>query len=242
MPHIINYDTSADVAVAAAAKAVETLNLAIAARGQATWVIAGGTSPMLAYRDLVDHCADEVDWSKVTVLIGDERCVPFDDPDCCWTQVFKVFEESPQLRQIHGIQPQTEETPEVAAAAYNAVLEGLPKGSDGLPTIDLMWVGVGEDGHTLSLFPDHPDFQLQPDVFVAPVHNSPKPPPNRITFTLKAVACVSELIVFATGAAKRQALADALNSHRLPIAIVSDTVESRGGQTTWLFDEDATAQ
>lgn len=241
MPHIISYTTNTEVAVAAAAKAVESLNLAIAARGQAIWVIAGGSSPLLAYRDLVDHYAAEVDWSKVTVLIGDERCVPFDDPDCCWTQVFAVFNESPLISKVNVLRPESDNDPETAAILYDQAVGKLPKNANGFPQIDLMWVGVGEDGHTLSLFPNHPDFAINPDTFVTAVRNSPKPPPNRISFTLKALAGVGEIVVFATGAAKRNALSEALRTHQLPIAIASDTVETNGGLATWLFDEDAMA-
>jgi len=81
MTEIRNYDTTDDVAKAAAENAVEILNLAISERGSATWVLAGGSSPLAAYKELIASFSDVVDWSKVTVLMGDERYVPLDEPD-----------------------------------------------------------------------------------------------------------------------------------------------------------------
>jgi 6-phosphogluconolactonase len=74
---------------------------------------------------------------------------------------------------------------------------------------------------------------------VIPVHNSPKPPATRITLTLHALEATSRAIIFAVGASKKEALAEALEDGRLPIAQAASRIEQYGGYVTWLFDEAA---
>lgn len=238
MPEIQTLTTPADVANAAVLDAIATLNIAIMERGQATWVLAGGSSPMAAYRQLVAEFADAVDWSKVTVLIGDERAVPMDDPDSNWGLISAVLFSSGPMASMIQLRPEAELPAEEAAERYEAVLRSLPVDKEGIPQFDLVWLGVGEDGHTLSLFPGHPDF-TPTDRLVIPIHNSPKPPSTRITLTLRALEATSRAIIFAVGAGKKAALAEAFEYGQLPIARVASHIEQHGGYVTWLFDQAA---
>src|SRR5688572_18330418 len=85
------------VAASAADDAVRVLSRAIARHGSATWVLAGGTSPLAAYRHLVAHHAESLDWSAVTVVMGDERMVPLDSPDSNWGCVLSLLRQAPGL-------------------------------------------------------------------------------------------------------------------------------------------------
>ncbi|MDQ1129979.1 6-phosphogluconolactonase [Microbacterium sp. SORGH_AS_0888] len=229
--------TAADVAAEAARDAIDTLAAAIERHGSAVWVLAGGSSPMAAYRIISSEHSDAVDWSRVHVLIGDERAVPLDDPDSNWGTIAPVLLTA-GLDAVIRLRPEVERPAEEAARRYADVLSALPATASGAPRLDLVWLGVGEDGHTLSLFPGHPDFRPT-DELVAVVHDSPKPPPTRITLTLAAMAGAQRAVVFATGAAKREALAEALAEGQLPIAVVAGRVVDAGGEVVWLFDEAA---
>jgi 6-phosphogluconolactonase len=108
-----------------------------------------------------------------------------------------------------------------------------------------MWFGIGEDGHTLSLFPHHPSlaFAQETDRLVIPVHDSPKPPADRISFSLKALEGVETAVVFISGVSKAPVIAQIANGDRsLPIVIVSQAIENAGGRVTWLIDEEALSQ
>lgn len=238
MPEIQKVTTPMDAANAAVLDAIASLSIAIEERGQATWVLAGGSSPMAAYRLLVSDYAEAIDWSKVTVVIGDERSVLVDDPDSNWGQIGSVlFSDGPTASMIQ-LRPEVELSAEDAARRYEEVLRHLPADAAGVPLFDLVWLGVGEDGHTLSLFPGHPDF-MPTEHLVIPIHNSPKPPATRITLTLHALEATSRAIIFAVGAGKKAALAEALEDGRLPIAQAATRIEQYGGYVTWLFDQAA---
>jgi 6-phosphogluconolactonase len=234
MTEIRNYKTAEDVAQAAAENAVEILQLAIETKGSASWVLAGGTSPMLAYKKLVKDFSDALDWSKVTVLMGDERMVALSHEDSNYGTVLALFDKSPELCKVKRIMPDTAVDVALAASDYAAKIA-----LESFVEFDLVWLGVGEDGHTLSLFADNAAFTEPTDEWVVPVYDSPKPPSQRITLSLKALEYVDELVIFAVGAAKQDALKLARLKRLLPISVASDVVESNGGEVRWLYDEAA---
>ncbi len=239
--NIKQFPLASDVAAEAAHSAVATLGDAIARHGRAVWVLAGGSSPMAAYRILGTDYVSSVDWSKVTVLIGDERSVPVDHPDSNWGQIAPALFDNPAFTEMEQLRPASELDAEEAARLYANVVAALPTTASGAPRLDLVWLGVGEDGHTLSLFPGHPDFRPVEEL-VIPVYDSPKPPPTRITLTLKALDGAQNTVIFATGAGKRDSLTAALSEGALPIAVVAAHVVANGGSVDWLFDEAASSR
>ena len=234
MTEIRNYKTAEDVAQAAAENAIEILQLAVELKGAASWVLAGGTSPMLAYRKIIKDFSDALDWSKVTVLIGDERMVPLSHKDSNYGTILSLFDKNVELCKVKRLIPDT--TIDVASAARDYAAKIA---LESFVEFDLVWLGVGEDGHTLSLFPGNSGFTEQTDEWVIPVYDSPKPPSERISLTLKALEYVDELVIFAVGAAKQDALKLARLKRLLPISVASDVVESNGGEVRWLYDEAA---
>jgi len=231
MTEIRNYESAVDVAEAAAENAVEILQLAIESKGSASWVLAGGTSPLLAYKKLIKDFSDALDWSKVIVLVGDERMAPLNHKDSNYGAILSLFDKSPELSKVKRIVPDT--SLDVATAAHDfenkIAVENIIE-------FDLVWIGVGEDGHTLSLFPGNSALIEPTDDWVVPVCDSPKPPSERISLSLKALENVDELVIFAVGASKQDALKEARLKRKLPIAVVADIVEENGGEVRWLYD------
>lgn len=234
MTEIRNYDTTSDVARAAAENAVEILNLALFEKGNATFVLAGGSSPLAAYKVLVKDYADAVEWDKVTLIMGDERFVSFDHPDSNWGAIEALFAKSEHLKHAQKLVPEIHETVEASAAAYEARIK-----QQNIDRFDLVWLGVGEDGHTLSLFPSNDAFTKPTDSWVIPVFDSLKPPSQRISLSLKAIEHIRELVIFATGASKKDILRTARLKRELPIAVVAETAEMNGAEVRWLYDDAA---
>lgn len=225
-----------DLAQQAAEITTRKLNVSINRYGSATWVLAGGTSPLSAYKIIAKQYIDKVDWQKVTVLIGDERCVPPNHPDSNWKQISKVLLSRLPILASNQYRPDSTLAIKDMATHYEKVLSNLPKTKNGLPRLDCLWLGIGEDGHTLSMFPGQ-EAVWKADNLVVAVYNSPKPPPERISLSLKTLGGVSSCLVLASGEAKNAVATRAQHGDMtLPITRAVHTIESAGGSVQWLMD------
>jgi 6-phosphogluconolactonase len=181
-------DTPEEVAAAAAAE------IAGAIRGGArSLVLAGGTTPRLCYEDLARL---DVPWGRVTVLFGDERCVAAAHPDSNYRMAREALLDQVAPATVHRMPGEL--GPDDGAAAYAPIVESLSP-------LDLVILGIGEDGHTVSLFPGHE--ALNAKGWAVGIRDSPKPPPERVTLTLEALRRARRVLILATGAGKAQAVA-----------------------------------
>jgi 6-phosphogluconolactonase len=235
MSSVEAFDDKQQLAQAAAKTAVDALKTAIAANGQATWVLAGGSTPLAAYQIIARDYQEAIDWSKVTLLIGDERIGPLDGPDNNWNAIEQTLTSLPTQK----LRPRSDQSAEQAAVDYEQQLDNIPKLSNGLPRFDLVWLGVGEDGHTLSLFPAHASL-LPSASLIIPVHDSPKPPAERISLSLRALQGTQVAMILASGADKHTAVSSALAGNHSPIALAVSIIETHDGKVTWFVDKAAT--
>lgn len=235
MSSVEAFDDKQQLAQAAAKAAVDALKTAIATNSQATWVLAGGSTPLAAYQIIASDYYEAIDWSKVTLLIGDERIGPLDGPDNNWHTIEQALRDLPTQK----LRPQSDQPAEQAAADYERQLDSIPKLSNGLPRFDLVWLGIGEDGHTLSLFPAHASL-LPSASLVIPVHDSPKPPADRISLSLRALQGAQAVMVLASGADKHAAVSGALAGNHSPISLAVSIIETHDGKVTWFVDKAAT--
>jgi 6-phosphogluconolactonase len=232
-----------ELAEAAARAAVADLEAAVEAHGTATWVLTGGGTPVAAYRRLAaSDLRAGVEWERIRVAMGDERCVPVTDPDSNWGQAAAALLDHVPVPASHLLRPQGELGAEAAADAYQAALAELPPAPVGAaPRLEVVWLGVGEDGHCLSLFPGRPELEVS-DRLVVGVHDSPKPPPDRVSLTLAALGGTERLLVLAAGEAKAEPVARArAGDDRLPLTRAVAAVRAAGGSVTWLLDRAAAA-
>ncbi len=240
MSSVVVQKNVAEVAAYAAEQACSVLAAAIAEHGEAVWLLAGGTAPLAAYALIAEQYRSRLDWQKVWFAIGDERCVVAASPDYNWGQIARALLNPLNIPVEHRLVPLADATAEPAASAYAAALTKLPQ-IHNMPRFDLAWFGMGEDGHTLSLFPGQPEVADR-DELVTAVHDSPKPPPDRITLTLRALAGVQNGYIVTTGDAKADAIRQVLHDRALlPVLKVAQAIENGGGTLAWLLDEAAAA-
>jgi 6-phosphogluconolactonase len=204
----------------AAERVATAIERARAARGVAHVALAGGTTPRGAY-ELLAGLID--DWTSVHLWFGDERCVPADDDDSNYAMVAQALLGSAAIApaQVHRIAG--EHDPAAAAADYERELRELvATGPTGIPALDLALLGLGEDGHTASLFPDSEALAIA-DRLCVPVIG-PKPPPQRITLTLPALRAARQIVVLAAGAGKAAAVEAVLAgpSAHVPASLLTD--------------------
>lgn len=201
-------------AEAVARHACETISdaarWAIAARGKFSLVLAGGRTPRRTYELL---CKTGQDWPAWSLYYGDERCLPQKYPD----RNSRMVENTGLARRAGHHHPIPSELgAEYAAAAYSETIRNA------LP-FDMVVLGMGEDGHTASLFPgdEWPD---QP-IAIA-VHAAPKPPSERVSLTPCALQSCREMLVLVTGESKRDALQAWRAGEPLPIAQVASVPQA----------------
>src|SRR4051812_19430206 len=206
MPVTVHRLPDADaVAEHVARDTVATVAAGVAAAGAVHVCLTGGTTPLAAY-SMLDGLLE--DWTGANLWYGDERCVPFDDPQSNHHEVHERFAAAGAdwhpMPGPHG--------PDLGAAHYAEEL--------GDTTFDLLHLGIGPDGHIASLFPGHR--LLDADGVTAGLDDSPKPPPERITILLPRLNASARIVLLASGEAKAQALAAALGppSHDTPASLL----------------------
>lgn len=190
------FPDAATLATQAAGFILNAAAAAIAARNVFHLVLTGGRTPETAYRRLRDAKAE---WHKWQIYFGDERCLPVNDPERndgmarrAWLDHVPIPSEN-----IHSIP--AENGPEPAARRYAELLRGVPD-------FDLVLSGLGEDGHTASLFPGKPLGLKKNDPDALAILDSPKPPPQRVSLSAARLNRTRQGLFLVAGESKRDAL------------------------------------
>ncbi|MBX7083227.1 MAG: 6-phosphogluconolactonase [Nannocystaceae bacterium] len=192
-----------------AARELATLaNDVVDARGRFDWTLAGGSTPAVLYRRLAREDLS-LPWSRTHVWFGDERCVPPGDPQSNYKMAHDAMLASAPARAAHVHRMHGEDDPAVAAARYEQELRdacGLAPG--GFPAFDLTLLGIGEDGHTASLFPGTTAVAVRDRLCVA--NHVDHLGTWRLTLTTPTLSHSRRVWVFAVGGRKRGILGDVL--------------------------------
>ncbi|TYL55803.1 6-phosphogluconolactonase [Nocardioides sp. BGMRC 2183] len=201
--------------------------------------LTGGSIARLVHAE-VARLADGsgVDWGAVHFWFGDERFVPADSPDRNAGQAREDFLDAVGARLVHEV-PASDQvaTAEEAAEAYATEVR-----RDGGGAFDVLMLGVGPDGHIASLFPHHPGLEVV-DAITTAVHDSPKPPPDRITFTFEALARSRSVWFLVSGEGKADAVARGLAAEGSRAGTTVTDTPARGvrgeEETVWFLDQPA---
>lgn len=215
---------------------VEQAIKAVKARRCFSVLLAGGETPRQMYQMLADtHYINRVPWAHIHFFWGDERCVPFKDERSNARMAHDaLLDELPLLpEQIHhfpfGLAPQA------AAEAYQIELENFFGG--GQPCFDLALLGLGEDGHTASLFPGTDALQEEKR-WTAVVHK-PGEDFSRVTLTAPILNQVRATLFLVTGIRKAQVVREILGNAPLPGKYPVQLIHPESGDVQWFIDGDA---
>jgi 6-phosphogluconolactonase len=229
------FPAAADVALAA-----RDLVLSIVSNAESNrpvhLVLAGGSTPVKLYELLVQD--DTVSWANVHFWFGDERTVPPDHDDSNFGMAHSTLLSNLEVPSGNVHRMRGEDPPEAAAAAYQAEIEReVPLDPSGMPQFDLVLLGLGDDGHTASLFPGTEALAESERIVVANV--VPQQNTVRITLTDVALNAASNVLFIVTGAAKANALASVIeDGDSAPPASLVNPVH---GKLSWYVDEAAAA-
>jgi 6-phosphogluconolactonase len=204
----------ADATAARAAEEIaRQVRRAREARGVAQLALSGGSTPARTYELLV---AALPDWDGVEVWFADERCVPPEDEESNYRLAAETLLRPAGIDPARVHRMEGELGPEEGARRYADTLgehvsrDGDPPTQPTLPVLDLIALGIGPDGHVASLFPDAPTLDAGEQAICLGVHDSPKPPPERITLSLAMLQAARHCLLLAIGAGKANAIAAAL--------------------------------
>jgi 6-phosphogluconolactonase len=253
MPNQSDYElvvlpSGAEVAAEGAKRFAELANAAIGHAGRFTVALSGGSTP----RDLFQILAappyrDAIDWSKVYIFFGDERCVPPDDPDSNYRMAYETLLSQVPIPTENVFRMRGEDPPEEGAAEYANQLQeffnlsqaGGPS-PENYPRLDLVLLGMGPDGHTASLFPDTAALQVRGKPVTA--NYVPKMDVNRVSLTAPAINRAANIIFLIAGASKAPALKAVLEGDYQPHIYPSQLIRPSQGKLTFLVDQAAAAQ
>jgi 6-phosphogluconolactonase len=217
----------AELAEAAAAWTADHLSAAVARRRACYWALAGGETPRGCYERLAKPpYRNTLPWPSVFVYWSDERQVPLDDPTSNYAMAKAALLDHVPIPPEQVFPLVGDPTP---------ALRRLPANDNGWPRFDIIHLGLGEDGHTASLFPGNPALR-EAKALVAQVQNAPKPPPERLTLTLPVINAARAVLFMVQGASKKDALARVL---RRDPALPASLVAPVNGELQFLVDRAA---
>jgi 6-phosphogluconolactonase len=236
-PHLRIVADAPALAEAGARLWVDAVRSALAARGAFHVALAGGTSPRALYVAVTEQPDLDFAWHRTHVWWGDERAVPPDSPESNYamSDATLLARVPVPAAQVHRM-PADADDLDAAARAYALTLGRVVGAEDGAPPLlDLVWLGVGEDGHVASLFPGAPAVAEMARWVVA-VTDAPKPPPRRLTLTRPLLDAARRIVIVACGEGKADAVRNALEpapgAPPSPAALVASGAPGR----LWLID------
>jgi 6-phosphogluconolactonase len=207
----------------AAREVARVLSEAVALRGKASLALSGGSTPRAMHEALAR--ISNLPWSAIHVYFGDERCVPPDHPDSNYRMAKESLLDRVPVPPEQVYRPEAERPDrDGAARSYE---DFLP------PALDLVVLGIGEDGHTASLFPGSRALENTEQRYLAVT--GPKPPPERLSLAPRALAEARELLMLASGRGKAEPVARALEGAWDP----AKTPAQLARRGSWIVDREA---
>lgn len=202
-----------------------------------TVALSGGSTPALLYeRLLCPDLAETVPWTKVDFFVSDERCVDHESNESNYGNAQRRLFEPLNLSRgnLHPTENQGQD-PEKSAQEYETLIKKLLPERNGVPCFDLIFLGMGPDGHTASLFPDSPALLEESKLVVS--NFVEKLDSKRITFTFKLINNAERVIFLVAGKDKAEALKGVLEEKRS--VFPSERIKPHNGTLYWFVDRDA---
>lgn len=242
-PVVIVHRDKKLLAEAIASRFVTTVVDTQASRGECHLVLTGGSMGIALLEAVAtSRIRDIVDWTRLDLWWGDERFLPWGHPDRNETQARAALLDSVPLdpERVHSVPgPDRAEDVDDAARQYAAELARAAAPGRDLPQFDVVMLGVGPDAHVASLFPEHPALRETERPTIG-VRGAPKPPPERVSLTFRALASAQAVWFVVAGADKAGAVRLALSGAG-PLQAPAGGVSGQRS-TIWLLDREAAGQ
>ena len=241
-PQIEILSDPAALAARAADLLEQTAAASIGARGRFRVALSGGSTPEKMHQDIAARVANgKVDWSRTEIFFGDERMVPPDDPRSNYGMARRSLLEHVPIPAENVFPVPVHDESDVAALEYDRILRKHFDAESQPPILDLIFLGLGDDGHTASLFPGMPSLAVQDLWAVGSPPGVLPPPVHRVTVTFPILNAARNVVFLVAGGAKAQIVQEVLDLNAAVEAHPAVGVKPQNGRLIWLLDEPAAA-
>ena len=228
------YKTPHDLAEAFARELINNIKTAADKKKSFTIALSGGSTPRILYSVLAEKSGQAVDWSFVHFFWGDERCVPPDDAESNFGMVNSGFLSKIDIPAINIHRIRGEADPSAEAVRYSSEIVSYTRTTGGLPVFDQIILGMGEDGHTVSIFPSNSEMLCSDNVCEVATH--PLTGKKRITITGKVINNSAAVTFLVTGHSKAGVVEQIFNKG---LVFPASCINPSHGRLIWLLDEKA---
>jgi 6-phosphogluconolactonase len=230
-PTIRIFKDADELSRAAAELFVTLATQAIRERGRFLVAFSGGSTPTALYRLLV---REPIDWTRVHIFWGDERLVPPENPENSYGQAREVLLKHIPIPSENTHRVSSELEPDAAAIDYARLLQEFAAPPLDWPRFDLVLLGLGEDGHTASLFPGSPAAMTEPVIAVTAQYQGR--PARRVTLTPLVFNAARQVIFLVAGANKAVSLRGVFSDYNSLEQVPAKRIQPADGQVTWLVN------
>lgn len=223
--------------IVAAAFARELFQLVTDTSEKFHWTLSGGSTPKLLFDLLARDYASRMPWPKIHFWWGDERCVLPSDVESNYKMTYDhLFRKVPVNQdQIHRIKGEL--SPEEACRQYIIEIQSHVKTRQTLPAFDLIMLGIGDDGHTASIFPNQMDLLTANRICEIAIH--PVTGQKRVSLTGRVLNNAGHIYFLVTGESKATRIAQIINKEKSAIGLPAYHIQPDRGQLAFFFDRDA---
>ena len=231
------YETPQMLAEAFAEVLVDRIREAEKNKNPLTIAISGGNTPKFLFSVLAEKYYKSVDWNMVRLFWVDERCVAPDDPESNFGMTEKILLEKIKISAGNVFRMRGEDDPAIEAPRYSGVISCQTRNKNGFPVFDIIILGMGDDGHTASIFPGNNKLLSSNKICEVAIH--PVSGQKRITITGKVINNSKSVFFLVTGNKKSKIVKEIFRNSADSKIFPSAHVKSVSGTTTWLLDNDA---
>ncbi len=202
--------------------------------------LSGGSTPKNIFEYLAEHHQKTIQWNKVKFYWGDERCVPPSDSESNYKMVYDSLLSKLQIPSSNIFRIKGENNPKLEADSYSSIVLSQLNSANDYPRFDLIMLGLGEDGHTASIFPNQISLLNSDKIYSTAIH--PGSGQTRITITGRVINNASNVVFIAAGKNKSKVVGEIINQKGNYKDYPASFINLENGELYWLLDEDSASQ
>lgn len=208
--------------------------------GSFSLALSGGSTPKMLFDHLADQYKEKINWKKVKLFWGDERCVPPEDNDSNYKMTKEHLLDHIDIPEENIFRIKGEQRPSEEAVRYGQVLISELGAQYNIPQFDLIILGMGEDGHTASIFPNR--IELLQNIGPTAVAQHPESLQKRITLTGAVLNNALNICFLVTGASKAEKIAEIFGQSSSRLQYPAAHIKPTTGELHWWMDEASAAK